>query len=49
MKRRDKFKWENIKPNENCDFEMNYNVIMKLLAHLQNAVQQLAAAHKNKE
>ena len=41
------FKFENIKPNEKADFEMCYNQAIELIAHLKNALQQLAAAHKS--
>ncbi len=46
MNKKQKFKWENIKPNEKCDFEMTYNETIRLLAHLQNRLQQLAATYK---
>ncbi len=46
MKKKEKFKWENIKPNEKCDFEITYNETIKLLSYMQNRLQQLAAAYK---
>ncbi|MFI3241841.1 MAG: hypothetical protein R3Y43_04665 [Alphaproteobacteria bacterium] len=46
--KKQKFKWENIKANKKCDFEMTYNETVRLLAHIQNRLQQLAAAYKNK-
>ncbi|MFI3242511.1 MAG: hypothetical protein R3Y43_08100 [Alphaproteobacteria bacterium] len=46
MKKKRKFKWENIKPNEKTNFEITYNEAERLLSHLQNRLQQLAAAYK---
>ncbi len=39
-------KYENINSNENADFEKSYKDAIRLLGHLQNRLQQLAASHK---
>ncbi len=46
MNKKDKFKYENIKPNNKNDFESGYKNTMRLIAHLKSELQQLAASYK---
>ncbi|MFI3240967.1 MAG: hypothetical protein R3Y43_00190 [Alphaproteobacteria bacterium] len=45
-KKENKFKWENIYPNENVDFENIYKIMIHQIGQLKNTLQQLAAAYK---
>ncbi|MFI3242393.1 MAG: hypothetical protein R3Y43_07490 [Alphaproteobacteria bacterium] len=49
MKSKKYFKYKNIHANPKADFEMIYKQTTRLIAHLQNNVQQLAASYKHCE
>ncbi|MFI3241124.1 MAG: hypothetical protein R3Y43_00990 [Alphaproteobacteria bacterium] len=48
MKKKDKLKFENIKPNTDVDFETCYKIATQQIADLQSTLQQLAATYKTK-
>ncbi len=45
-KKENKFKWENINPNAECDFEKCYKIAVQQIGQLKNTLQQLASSHK---
>ena len=46
MNKKRNFKYENIKSNSKTEFDMNYRKMIHLIAHFQNCLQQMTAAHK---
>ncbi len=45
--KKEKFKWENITPEDKCDFEKTYDHALKLIYSLQSQLQQMARAYKS--